>query len=157
MTKYGADIRRKMEELPTEELEEIWRERDYSEYTQEAFDAVYDILVGRGKIKVRETKTGNQQPEYEKHWKASFFSFESMVAPSIMKAIYLLGVIGSFVYAVFVIYQGIKEEEVLMAILALPAFGIANIIWRLVFEVAILGFRIHEVLVSIDRKLSNDG
>jgi len=56
MSTYDDDIRKKMEELPIEEIEKIWRARDYNEYTQEAFDAIHDILADRGLIKVRETK-----------------------------------------------------------------------------------------------------
>jgi hypothetical protein len=46
--KYSKDIRAKFEEKTSEELSEIWVRADKNEYTEEAFDAIKDILIERG-------------------------------------------------------------------------------------------------------------
>jgi len=78
-----------------------------------------------------------------------FFSFKTLISKSIIQFVYVLGLIATIGYSVYLI----REENNIQQVLLLLIFG--NLLWRLVCEGAILMFNIHHFLGSIDEKLDN--
>ena len=76
----------------------------------------------------------------------NFFAFRSMVSSLIIKILYVIGIISRTGYAHYLIFTG----EFLIGTGALLH---GNLAWRLVCEGAIAIFSIHDVLVSIERKV----
>ena len=95
MSTYGDDIRKKFDEMTSAELSKIWRDRDLNGYTQEALDVAHDILVLRGLIMEEAFNTVSVNSQEEK---GGFFSFRKMITPTLIKIIYVLGIIGVVIY-----------------------------------------------------------
>ena len=91
---------------------------------------------------------------------ADFFAFRKLVTPSLIKGSYKAGTFLITLVSIIAVisphlieragYQ--KPDNAKVIIGALLFFIIANLIWRIVCESAILVFSLHEVLVSIDDK-----
>ncbi|MBZ0182027.1 MAG: DUF4282 domain-containing protein [Melioribacteraceae bacterium] len=75
-----------------------------------------------------------------------FFSFRMMVSSIIIKILYVLGVISIISYSVYQILEG-------SILIGISSLLIGNLAWRLICEGAIAIFSIHDVLVSIERKM----
>jgi len=102
-----------------------------------------------------------------------YFSFHEMVSGSLIKAIYLAGLITITIVGIALIVVGAHETanagtdslwhvpvimgngnyNVIAGALLLVA---GNLFWRLVCEAWILIFSIHELLASIDRRLERE-
>jgi hypothetical protein len=78
-----------------------------------------------------------------------FFNFEKLITHSLIKGVYFLGVIGITLLSILAIFIG-SEDEKIYGFLAL-IFG--NLLWRIVCELMILIFNIHETLKMILAKL----
>ncbi len=76
----------------------------------------------------------------------NFFTFRLMVSSLIIKILYVIGIISITSYAVYEIFSG-------SILIGLATFFVGNLAWRLVCEGAIAVFSIHDVLVSIERKV----
>lgn len=146
MSDYSDDIRKKMAEKSPDELCKIWYEKDYDKFTQEEFDVVHDILVARGLMV--EKSVDSQKKE------GGFFSFRKMITPSLIKIVYVLGMIAIIISGIVFLILKAEGGPTILALI-LPLFGVVvlNIIWRIVCEGVILAFSAHEVLVSIEKKL----
>lgn len=141
MSVYGNDIRKKFEEMTSEQLTKVYNDKDYGEYTKEVFDAIRDILYDRGLI-WKCPKCGEAvENSYDTCWncgtaedgspsenetefnkikrtiqnemerngnRGGFFSFQKMITPSFIRAIYVLGIIGIVIYGGIHTYGGIK-------------------------------------------------
>jgi len=78
-----------------------------------------------------------------------FFTFRLMVSSLIIKILYVVGVLSIIGYAV---YQIIEQS----IWIGLATLFVGNLAWRLVCEGAIAIFSIHDVLVSIERRVYED-
>ena len=74
-----------------------------------------------------------------------FFNFRYMVSNTVIKTVYVLGVAAIAVSGLVALFSD--------PFTALVGFVIGNGLWRLFCEGVVLMFSIHEVLLSIDRKL----
>jgi len=78
-----------------------------------------------------------------------------MITPTIIKVLYVLGIIALIIVGIVMIVEGANSyygsnNEVLIG------FGIiilGNLLWRIICEGIILMFSIHERLGSIDKKI----
>lgn len=105
---------------------------------------------------------------------AGYFSFHYMVSTTIVKLIYVMGLLAlaglgfiQIALGVFALIQQSRTDLPALPLLTQPMTAIvliatglltlipANFIWRLVCEAWILVFSMHELLASIDEKLSN--
>ena len=78
-----------------------------------------------------------------------FFGFRKMVSTALIKIIYFFGLIILTLSGAGMVYQG--------NIMVLKGIGIivlGNLLWRIICEVWILLFSIHDLLGSIDKKLT---
>jgi hypothetical protein len=86
-----------------------------------------------------------------------YFSFRKMISPSLIKAIYVVGMIAIVLIAVYFVFNGknatndVATLTKVVAALLLATAG--ELVWRIVCEQAIVLFSIHEMLASIDQSL----
>ena len=77
-----------------------------------------------------------------------------MVSRTLIQIIYILGALGLSIFGIISIVKGIEESgsgEQVISGLGIILLG--NLIWRITCEAWILLFNIHDVLVSIERKI----
>ena len=93
--------------------------------------------------------------EYQKQESGGFFSFRTMVSRTLIQIIYILGMIAFSIGGILIMVQAANSRygagEKFMIGLVVLILG--NLIWRIICEGWILLFNIHEVLVSIERKV----
>jgi len=77
-----------------------------------------------------------------------FFAFRKMVSLSVVKLVYIAGLIAAIAWSISLMAQG--GINIIAGILVLT-FG--NLIWRLNCELWILFFSMHEVLKSAEKHL----
>ena len=86
-----------------------------------------------------------------------YFSFEKMISPTLIKVVYVIGMVSIILGAIYIAFASTKETEdtarLLKIVSALLLAVVGNLLWRLVCEQVILLFNIHERLASIDRSL----
>jgi hypothetical protein len=142
-----------MEEKETDELLQIWEANDRSDYREEAFGVIREVLVERG-VDLPRQKPSSVGPTSEQDRRSSggFFSFRRMVSAKIVKILYSLGALLITITGLWIIAVGF-EDGILMRSAGIAVVILGNLAWRLVCEAAIVLFSIHEVLVSIERKL----
>ncbi|MBT9131461.1 MAG: hypothetical protein DDT42_01658 [candidate division WS2 bacterium] len=79
-----------------------------------------------------------------------FFGFRTMVSTSVIKFIYIMGMIALTISGIVMLFQG-DEERILIGVGTI-IFG--NLFWRVICEGGILLFSIHEILITVERNLS---
>jgi hypothetical protein len=92
---------------------------------------------------------------------AYFFGFDVLISSALIKVIYALGFVLLFAAAIGLIVtaamgmditgQGIKPGHLI--VIAILGLATSQLIWRVICEVWILAFSIHDHLVSVDSKL----
>ena len=88
---------------------------------------------------------------------SGYFQFKNMITTSIIKTLYVFGVIGIIMYSIELINESSgygANEDLKLYGFALLIFG--NLFWRLICEGWILFFSIHESLVSIENNTKNN-
>ena len=138
-------LKAKLESKSTEELLLIKQDNDETQYEEDVFIAIDQILEERRKHPTRRRKTHNQDE--------GFFSFRKMVSPIILKVIYVMGIIAIVIAGVIQMILGIQTEAIILVLGAPFGIVIVNILWRVVCEAFILPFSIHEILGSIEKEL----
>jgi len=93
--------------------------------------------------------------EFEDKENGGFFSFRTMVSRTLIQIIYILGMIAFSIGGISIIVQAVNSrygsgENFMMG---LGVLILGNLIWRIICEAWILLFNIHDVLVSIERKI----
>lgn len=94
------------------------------------------------------------------HERGGFFSFGTLISPTFIQVIYVLGAavisLGGLLMVVLVLtgvapkYTETNRDALLIG--GLTLLGVGNILWRVLCEMVMLLFRIHEVLVNLDDK-----
>jgi hypothetical protein len=119
-------------------------------------DCGYDFSAGKVD-EVRRLATSRQQNEVTGGLADGYFSFEKMISPTLIKVVYVIGMLGIVIAAIYMASAGSKETEdtakLLKVVGALLLAVVGNLLWRLICEQVILLFSIHERLASIDRSL----
>ena len=105
------------------------------------------------------SNVNNSKLTSKKHSKGGFLSFRKMVTIPVIKVVYVIfailitiaGIVGIFVNNEL----PFSDNSALGIILGLISIIVANIVWRIICEVCVVFFRIHEELVFIRNKLEN--
>lgn len=122
--------------------------------TQEEVDEI------KARDKEEERKKSAAKQKREEHLEqvihqeggGGYFSFRKMISRGLIKFAYSIGmVVITIISIVMIIGGGQSKTELLLFGLLLLVFG--NLFWRIICESTILIFSIHEVLVSIERKI----
>lgn len=149
-------IRIDLELLSSEELLDIWNSNDRRKYKREAFIVIRDILTERGidippenlvnLVKSIQPVADENAQEVSGSGIAAYFKFESLISPSLIRISYLIGML-------MITYIGYKIAINSQSLTGAAILLFGNLLWRIVCEGLIIFFRIHESLVSIDKKL----
>lgn len=119
-------------------------------------DCGYDFSTGKVD-EAHKPATIRQQKEVTDGLTDGYLSFEKMISPTLIKVVYVLGMVGIIVAAIYMAFAGTKEADdtakLLKVLSAILLAIVGNLLWRLVCEQVILLFSIHERLASIDRSL----
>jgi hypothetical protein len=119
-------------------------------------DCGYDFSTGKVNA-VHKTATVRGPGEVSEGLTDGYFSFQKMISPTLIKVVYVIGMVGIIAAAIYMAFAGTKETEdtakLLKVLSALLLAVVGNLLWRLVCEQVILLFSIHERLASIDRSL----
>lgn len=91
-----------------------------------------------------------------------YFGFDILVSSAIIKAVYIFGVLGITLATVGLLAAGDGARQMLgpeAPSLPIPAaaaifFLVSQIFWRIICEVMILAFSIHDHLVAVEKKLN---
>jgi hypothetical protein len=120
------------------------------------------IPVAEAAPPVTAPSTGAAPTGAVRQTEGGFFSFRKMISPTLIKILYVLGMVVITAYGVYVTWQAwdvvvrfgqFGDRQVLSLGTGLVVIVVGNLAWRLICEGAILAFSIHEVLVSIERHM----
>jgi predicted RND superfamily exporter protein len=146
-----------MEQLDTEELQGVYRAHDPTQYVPDAFEVVAEILRQRGvdvpepgMDDTRESTSATTPPpgtSAPTNSAGGYLGFRKMISTELIKAVYLLGALAVLGLGVLLFVRG---EPALGVLVALGG----NVVWRLICEAGILLFSIHDLLASIERKIT---
>jgi len=81
-----------------------------------------------------------------------FLSFRKMVTMSILKYVYMIGVVSVFVAGIVSWFMAILDKSVGEGMVALFISLVVQIVWRLACEGVIILFSMHDILSSIERQ-----
>jgi Domain of unknown function (DUF4282) len=94
------------------------------------------------------------------HERRGFFSFGTFISPTVIQAIYILGAAAISLAGLLMValaltglapeYTDTSRDTLIVGGLTLLAGG--NILWRVLCEIVILLFRMHEALAKLDDK-----
>lgn len=135
------------------ECDETYTEED-SRLGGELFCPICKSRLQRGNPSPPELTSDPSNSVAEDMEFGGFLSFRTMVSRTLIQIIYVLGALGLSVYGIIVIVKSLKGsgsgDQILIGI---GILSIGNLVWRIICESWILLFSIHDVLVSIERKL----
>ena len=97
------------------------------------------------------TQTSYQQPTYQQPKTGGFFNFDKMVTLSIIKVIFIIGLI-LIVLVGFGMMSEMSYYYDVQPILSILGMLLAGVLWRVNCELLIIMFKIHENLVHIKNK-----
>jgi hypothetical protein len=80
---------------------------------------------------------------------ADFFSFRTLIGASFMKVIYIVGAVGLVLGYVWALFAAGPFEEFGLVVLATVYFAVLSIGWRLMCELVVVFFSMHQHLVAI--------
>src|SRR5215813_13734364 len=94
------------------------------------------------------------------HRRGGFFSFGTQITPAVIQVVYFIGAavitlaslltVGLVLMGVASEYTDTNRDALLFG--GLTLLGIGNILWRVLCEMVMLVFRIHEALMDLDDK-----
>ncbi len=156
LKQVSSRIYENLNKKSTEELRQIWIENDRTNYRSEAFSVIRRILQERGEDIPRQ-KTLKEE-EIQAGGTGGFFSFRIMVSTILIKIIYFLGMVGISLDGLYIIIKASERRHVAVSqvILGLGILILGNLLWRIVCEVWILFFSIHDILKSIEKKIKSN-
>lgn len=99
------------------------------------------------------------QTPYEQSKIDDFINFRIMITPVFIKIIFILGLIAlsilSFLFVIFYIFEGNPKADEMLGVILLSLILIIFLgaYWRVICELFILFFSMHEVLVSMEKSL----
>jgi len=138
-------IRLHFESLSSEELLDIWTANDRNEYAGETFNVISEILTERGVDIPPQSQFSEVKNDYDVSI-SGYFKFKLLISSSLIQVIYFVGMLIVTFGSVFILF----ERNTLGGLAAL-IFG--NLLWRIICESSIIFFRVHDLLVLIDKKL----
>ena len=85
-----------------------------------------------------------------------FFGFATMISTTLIKVVYAIGMCLITISGILVIFNNSNNtDQGLSVLIGLGIIVVGNLIWRLVCEISILFFRIHEELVGHSQLLES--
>lgn len=108
-----------------------------------------------------ETYTGSGTPAVQSSFFMgnSFLSFRMMITPAIIRLLYFMGTIAITATGAVLFIQGVTKPDSSVigglnnSLVGVLLITVGNLLWRMVCESIILFFSMHDVLVSIEKKL----
>jgi hypothetical protein len=89
-----------------------------------------------------------------------FFAFRSFIGPTFIQLVYVLGALAISLAGLLMVllvlsgrapeYTDVSRDMLLFG--GLTLLGVGNILWRVLCEIAMLFFRMHEALTNVDDK-----
>ena len=164
-SKLIKDIKERMKANSTAELLEILNSHDKTQYSEEAFEAIRQILDEQGvhtskekstmsrDLSDREENEGNEEDEGNSM--SAFFSFETMITGSIIQFIFWAGILTSIIAGVWVLIVAIDESEPIQILYGILLIVLGPFVVRVLCEFLILPFRINRTLSEIKNKLKD--
>ena len=90
--KMVENIKKKIQANKTEYLQQIWNANDRNEFSDEAFEAIRQILEERGENTVDTIQKKQPEKVYTTSTQAGgFFSFRIMISRTLIQIFYVLG------------------------------------------------------------------
>jgi hypothetical protein len=117
-------------------------------------DCGYNFTTGKQVAKKASSMPGTEAPI---SFNQDFFSFRSMVSPTIIKFVYILGMAAITLAGAAMLFSGIKasgSDQMIALGSGLGLILIGNLVWRIICESLILLFSIHALLRSIETALT---
>jgi hypothetical protein len=118
-------------------------------------DCGYDFTTGKQLAKKASPVRGT---EASISFNEDFFSFRTMVSPTILKVVYILGMAAITLAGAAMLFAGIKgsgSDQMIALGSGLGLILIGNLLWRIICESAMLLFSIHGLLRSIETALTS--
>lgn len=153
-------IKADLDKLSSEDLLTIWDTNDQRKYKREAFPVIREILTERGinvppqsLYNIVSSAQGNiplgqEVRKNNESGIAAFFKFKVLISSSLIKITYFIGMLMITIAGYKATVNGNSNSLIGPAILL---FG--NLLWRILCEISIIFFRIHDSLASIEKKL----
>ena len=138
------DVYKSFNSKTTDELQKIWDENDRNEYSVVTFEAIEEILKGRNV----HVKSLEKSIESQKEIEGGFWSFDKMVSGSLIKILYILGLL-SITISGFLMFQ--NSDLIFFGIIIIV---LGNLLWRIICEGIIIIFKIFEKLNQIEKKVN---
>ncbi len=121
-------------------------------------DCGYNFTTGRAGYPGRSPRV----PGPFERQATGFFSFNTMIAPTVIKALYFLGTIGLSVRGVLLVVlafeggweRGTTGGPLISVLTGVGLITVGNVLWRLFCETGIVLFQIGDSLRSVERLLS---
>lgn len=104
--------------------------------------------VTETKIEVATTSPNSSTGSTQK----GFFSFQKMISATLIKILYVIGLIMLTISGIVLIIQGFSGDFLLYLGEGLGVIIIGNLFWRMLCEGLIVIFSIHEAVVTITNK-----
>jgi hypothetical protein len=86
---------------------------------------------------------------------SSFFTFRSFATPGCISAVYLLGIVFIVAFGVEAILWGVNAKDPELLLIGVAILVAGNIAWRILCELMVVFFRLHDRLLSIDLTMKN--
>lgn len=80
-----------------------------------------------------------------------FFSFQKMISGTLIKVLYIIGLIVLTIGGIVLIIQGFSDEFLPNLAEGLGVIILGNLLWRMVCEGFIVIFSIHDAVIKISR------
>jgi len=98
-----------------------------------------------------------ETPVLYKHFYAEYFAFRELVTPHLIKVVYILGacvLTAAGILSIIVpdTLSGYADDAARARLGGVLLLLAGNLVWRMLCEVAILLFSLHEIVVSIDNR-----
>jgi len=118
-------------------------------------DCGYEFATGKQLAKKASPVRSTEAPI---SFNEDFFSFRTMVSPTILKFVYVLGLAAITLAGAAMLFAGIKgsgSDQMIALGSGLGLILIGNLLWRIICESSMLLFSIHGLLRSIESALTS--
>ena len=153
MDNKNSELKKRIENLSNEELIEML-EVNYNDYREEAIQIAKCVATDRGieliKKSIPDYIEQNDQIEASQF---GFFNFNWMISTYLLQFLYVVGLIVITVVSIYLIVNGVEQEQCFSIGLGAVLLIFGNILWRILCELWILFFSIHDLICEIAIKL----
>ena len=101
-------------------------------------------------------KKAQEQAHIAESWLADYFTFRMFITRPFIKVIYILGALALIGYGFYTMLGKTTVYDGSPVVNGLLYLTLGNLVWRILCESAIIFFRMHDVLKSIDSSLREE-